>query len=75
MGEITAAVKSRTPHATGGRWTDSRIRSDAGGVDVAELHVATKVPPGNGQFPPASGVVPMDAFPGSWIRENLETSL
>jgi aryl-alcohol dehydrogenase-like predicted oxidoreductase len=39
------------------------------------LYVATKVPPKNGQFPPASGVDPMDAFPGSWIQENLETSL
>jgi aryl-alcohol dehydrogenase-like predicted oxidoreductase len=39
------------------------------------LYVATKVPPKDGQFPPASGMDATDAFPGSWIRENLERSL
>jgi aryl-alcohol dehydrogenase-like predicted oxidoreductase len=37
--------------------------------------VATKVPPMNGTFPAPPGIDPMDVFPGSWIRQNVHTSL
>ncbi|MQY11749.1 Aldo-keto reductase IolS [Streptomyces sp. RB5] len=39
------------------------------------IRVATKVPPRNRMWPMPAGVDPMDAFPGSHIRESLETSL
>jgi aryl-alcohol dehydrogenase-like predicted oxidoreductase len=41
----------------------------------AEIYVATKVPPKNGQWPAPPGLDPMDAFPGDHIRESLRTSL
>jgi aryl-alcohol dehydrogenase-like predicted oxidoreductase len=40
-----------------------------------EVLVATKVPPLNRIWPAPDGVDPADAFPGSHIRESLETSL
>ncbi|MEV6720061.1 aldo/keto reductase [Streptomyces xanthochromogenes] len=39
------------------------------------VRVATKVPPKNGVWPAPSGIDPARAFPGSHIRESLETSL
>jgi aryl-alcohol dehydrogenase-like predicted oxidoreductase len=39
------------------------------------LYVATKVPPRNGIWPAPPGLDPMETFPGSHIRESLETSL
>ncbi|MDP9397145.1 MAG: aldo/keto reductase [Actinomycetota bacterium] len=39
------------------------------------LYVATKVPPRGGEWPPAPGTDPMETFPGTHIRESLETSL
>jgi aryl-alcohol dehydrogenase-like predicted oxidoreductase len=39
------------------------------------VHVATKVPPKNGEWPARAGVRAEDAFPGSWIRECTERSL
>lgn len=41
----------------------------------SDLYVATKVPPKNMTWPATDGVDPMDAFPGTHIRESLETSL
>ncbi|RZS90983.1 aryl-alcohol dehydrogenase-like predicted oxidoreductase [Motilibacter rhizosphaerae] len=49
-----------------------RVLREHGGDDV---HVATKVPPKNGQWPAPSGIDPSEAFPGDHIRESLETSL
>jgi aryl-alcohol dehydrogenase-like predicted oxidoreductase len=40
-----------------------------------EVLVATKVPPRNRIWPAPDGVDPADAFPGTHIRESLETSL
>lgn len=40
-----------------------------------DLHVATKVPPKNGLWPPPSGLDPADTFPGDHIRASLEASL
>ncbi len=40
-----------------------------------ELHVATKVPPRNDEFPARAGVDPSEVFPGSHIRGSLEESL
>ena len=40
-----------------------------------EVLVATKVPPRNRIWPAPDGVDPAEAFPGSHIRESLETSL
>jgi aryl-alcohol dehydrogenase-like predicted oxidoreductase len=39
------------------------------------LHVATKVPPKNGEFPARAGVDVMEVFPGEHIRQCLEESL
>ena len=39
------------------------------------VHVATKVPPKNSQWPARAGVPASDAFPGDWIVERTETSL
>jgi aryl-alcohol dehydrogenase-like predicted oxidoreductase len=41
----------------------------------AGLIVATKIPPKNRIWPAPGGIDPSDAFPGSHIRESLETSL
>ena len=41
----------------------------------AQLHVATKVPPLNDEFPARAGVDPAEVFPGSHIRNSLEQSL
>ncbi|MEO3974347.1 aldo/keto reductase [Streptomyces sp. CAU 1734] len=40
-----------------------------------EIRVATKVPPRNRVWPAPGGLDPAEAFPGSHIRESLETSL
>ncbi|MFE4856490.1 aldo/keto reductase [Streptomyces sp. NPDC056670] len=40
-----------------------------------EVRVATKVPPKNRVWPAPGGIDPAEAFPGSHIRESLETSL
>jgi aryl-alcohol dehydrogenase-like predicted oxidoreductase len=39
------------------------------------VHVATKVPPKNGEWPARRGVPVTDAFPGRWIAECAERSL
>jgi len=41
----------------------------------SDLVIATKVPPKNLMWPAPDGVDPADAFPGSHIRQSLETSL
>lgn len=41
----------------------------------AELHVATKVPPRNDEFPARAGVGPMEVFPGAHIRASVAESL
>jgi aryl-alcohol dehydrogenase-like predicted oxidoreductase len=46
---------------------------ERGGKD--EVLVATKVPPLNGIWPAPDGVDPARTFPGSHIRQSLETSL
>src|SRR5690349_12214331 len=46
------------------------VREAAGGV-----HVATKVPPKNWEWPARAGVSVADVFPGSWIVECTERSL
>ncbi|QGQ19280.1 aldo/keto reductase [Cellulomonas sp. JZ18] len=43
--------------------------------DHADVHVATKVPPRNGIWPAPAGLHPDETFPGTHIRESLETSL
>lgn len=47
------------------------LRSHAG----EGLIVATKIPPKNRVWPAPSGIDPSEAFPGTHIRESLETSL
>ncbi|MEI8104902.1 MAG: aldo/keto reductase [Actinomycetes bacterium] len=39
------------------------------------VHVATKVPPKNGQWPARAGVPAAEAFPGDWIEHCTERSL
>ncbi len=41
----------------------------------AEVHVATKVPPKNGQWPARPGVAADEVFPADWIVECTERSL
>ncbi|AEE46211.1 aldo/keto reductase [Cellulomonas fimi] len=43
--------------------------------DHPDVHVATKVPPKNGVWPAPAGLHPDETFPGSHIRQSLETSL
>jgi aryl-alcohol dehydrogenase-like predicted oxidoreductase len=40
-----------------------------------QVYVATKVPPKNGLWPAPDGLDPAEAFPGTHIRDSLETSL
>ncbi|MFE9119953.1 aldo/keto reductase [Streptomyces sp. NPDC007172] len=49
------------------------VRERAGSGDA--VRVATKVPPKNGVWPAPSGIDPARAFPGSHIRDSVETSL
>jgi aryl-alcohol dehydrogenase-like predicted oxidoreductase len=40
-----------------------------------EIYVATKVPPKNRKWPAPDGLDPAETFPGTHIRESIETSL
>ena len=39
------------------------------------IHVATKIPPKNGEWPAPEGLDPEDVFPGDYVRECTEKSL
>ena len=41
----------------------------------ADIRVATKIPPKNGQWPARAGVPADDAFPADWVIESTEQSL
>jgi aryl-alcohol dehydrogenase-like predicted oxidoreductase len=52
------------------RLVGEAVRSSPGTV-----HVATKVPPKNGQWPARAGVPANEVFPGQWVVECTERSL
>jgi aryl-alcohol dehydrogenase-like predicted oxidoreductase len=58
-----------------GRGHSERLVGQAVREWGAPVHVATKIPPKNYEWPAADGVDPTEAFPADWVVERTEESL